>query len=157
MTLRDQLDEDLRTAMRGGDQMRRDTLRLMVTAIRNASIPPEGAATGVSRLDLDDNAVLDILRKQIKQRRDSIHAYEKAGRTDLAAREQAEIDVLAPYLPQQMSRDEITVAARAVIERVGATGPADKGKVMPIIMGELRDKADGREINAVVTELLAGA
>ena len=156
MTIKDQFDADLRAALRAGDETRKTTLRLLLTAVRNAEIPPEGA-TEEGRHALDDDAVLAIVRREVKQRRDSIDAYQKAGRADLVAREEAEAAVLFAYLPAQMSREEIAVAARAVIERVGARGPADKGKVMPVLMGELRDRAEGREINAVVTELLSGA
>ena len=156
MTIKDQFDADLRAALRAGDETRKTTLRLLLTAVRNAEIPPEGA-TEEGRHALDDAAVLAIVRREVKQRRDSIDAYQKAGRADLVAREEAEAAVLFAYLPAQMSREEIAAAARAVIERVGARGPADKGKVMPVLMGELRDRAEGREINAVVTELLSGA
>jgi len=156
MTIKDQFDADLRAALRAGDETRKTTLRLLLTAVRNAEIPPEGA-TEEGRHALDDDAVLAIVRREVKQRRDSIDAYQKAGRADLVAREEAEAAVLSAYLPAQMSREEIAAAARAVIERVGARGPADKGKVMPVLMGELRDRAEGREINAVVTELLSGA
>jgi len=156
MTIKDQFDADLRAALRAGDETRKTTLRLLLTAVRNAEIPPEGA-TEEGRHALDDDAVLAIVRREVKQRRDSIDAYQKAGRADLVAREEAEAAVLFAYLPAQMSREEIAAAARAVIERVGARGPADKGKVMPVLMGELRDRAEGREINAVVTELLSGA
>jgi uncharacterized protein YqeY len=155
MTLKDQLNADLRDAMRAGDEARKSTLRMLITAVRNAEIPPEGADVTASRLDLDDEGVLNVIRKEVKQRRDSIDIYEKANRTDLASKEEAEVAILNAYLPQQMSRDEIVVAARAIIERVGASGPADKGKVMPAIMAELRGKAEGREINAVVSELLS--
>jgi uncharacterized protein YqeY len=155
MTLKDQLNADLRDAMRASDETRKTTLRLLITAIRNAEIPPEGATTDVSRQELDDEGVLNVVRREVKQRRDSIDAYTKANRQDLVARETAELNVLATYLPAQMSRDEITAVAKAIIERVGASSPADKGKVMPAIMAELRDKAEGREINAVVTELLS--
>ena len=155
MTLKDQLNAALRDAMRAGDETRKTTLRLLITAIRNAEIPPEGATTDVSRRELDDESVLNVVRREVKQRRDSIDAYTKANRQDLVAKETAELNVLSTYLPAQMSRDEITAVARAIIERVGASGPADKGKVMPAIMAELRDKAEGREINAVVTELLS--
>ena len=155
MTLKEQLNADLRDAMRSGEEPRRTTLRLLLTAVRNAEIPAEGS-TDTGRADLDDAAVLDIIRRQVKQRRDSVDAYTKANRTDLAAKEEAEVEILSAYLPQQLGRDEIAAVARSVIERVGATGPADKGKVMPAVMAELKDRAEGREINAVVTELLAG-
>ena len=143
--------------MRAGLETRKSTLRLLITAIRNAEIPPEGAANVAARIELDDNGVLNAIRREVKQRRDSIDAYTKANRKDLVVKEEAELAVLAAYLPAQMSRPEIEAVAREIIQRVGASGPADKGKVMPLIMGELRDKAEGRDINAVVTELLAGA
>jgi len=155
MTLKDQLNADLRDAMRAGDETRKTALRLLITAIRNSEIPPEGATVAASRTELDDEAVLGIVRREVKQRRDSIDAYTNAKRQDLVDKEAAELTVLSAYLPPQMSRDEIAVIARAIIARVGAGGPADKGKVMPAIMAELRDKAEGREINAVVSELLA--
>jgi hypothetical protein len=155
MTLKDQLNADLRDAMRANDDTRKTTLRLLITAIRNAEIPPEGATAAMSRAELDDAAVLNVVRREVKQRRDSIEAYTKANRQDLVSKEEAELALLSAYLPAQMSRDEITAIAKAIIERVGASGPADKGKVMPAIMAELRDKAEGREINAVVTELLS--
>ncbi len=154
MTLKDQLNADLRDAMRAGEETRKTTLRLLLTAIRNAEIPAEGSSA-TQRGDLDDAAVLNIVRREVKQRRDSIDAYTKANRPDLAAKEESEVAVLSVYLPQQMGRDEITTVARSVIERLGATGPADKGKVMPAVMAELKDRAEGREINAVVTELLS--
>jgi uncharacterized protein YqeY len=154
MTLKDQLDADLRDAMRSGEEVRKTTLRLLLTAVRNAEIPAEGA-TAAQRADLDAAAVLNIVRREVKQRRDSIDAYTKANRPDLAAREEAEAAVLSAYLPQQLGREEIAAVARAVIERLGASGPGDKGKVMPAVMAELKDRAEGREINAVVTELLS--
>jgi uncharacterized protein YqeY len=159
MSLKDQLTTDLREAMRAGDDTRKSTLRMLITAVRNAEIPPEredaSANDGPQRIDLDDEAVRDVVRKEVKQLRDSIDVYQTANRGDLAAKEEAEVAVLAGYLPQQMSRGEIEAAVRAVMERVGASGPADKGKVMPAVMAELRGRAEGREINAVVTELLA--
>lgn len=157
MTLKDQLNADLRDAMRASEETRKSTLRLLITAIRNAEIPPEGATGDATRGDLDDAGVLNVIRREVKQRRDSIEAYGKANRHDLVKQEEAELTILAAYLPAQMSRDEIEVVAREIIQSVGASGPADKSKVMPVIMGRLRDKAEGREINAVVTELLAGA
>ena len=153
MSVKDQLSADLRDAMRAGDETRKSTLRMLITSIRNAEIPPEGAAS-TGRIELDDAGVLDVVRKEVKQRRDSIEMYSKANRADLAAVEEAEVAVLLAYLPQQMSRAEVEAVAKGIIERLGATGPADKGKVMPAIMSELRGKAEGRDINAVVTELL---
>jgi uncharacterized protein YqeY len=159
MSLKDQLSADLRDAMRAGDETRKSTLRMLITSIRNAEIPPEskgGEPAPSGRVELDDEGVLDVVRKEIKQRRDSIEMYGKANRQDLVAAEEAEVAVFQAYLPQQMTRGEIVAVAKGIIERVGARGPADKGKVMPVIMQELRGKAEGRDINAVVTELLSG-
>ena len=155
MTLKDQLNADLRDAMRAGDETRKSTLRLLITAIRNAEIPPEGTTAGAARSELDDAGVLNLIRREVKQRHDSIDAYSKGNRDDLVKREEAELGVLSGYLPAQMSRDEIVAVAREVIAQVGASSAADKAKVMPVIMSRLRDKAEGREINAVVTELLS--
>lgn len=160
MSLREQLEADLRAALRSGDETRKSTLRLLLTAVRNAEIPPEredvtAEAQAPQRLHLDDEAIRQIIRREVKQRRDSIDAYTRAKRRDLVEKEEAELAVLSSYLPAQLSRAEIEQAARAIIERIGARGPRDKGKVMPVIMAELRDRAEGREINAVVTELLA--
>jgi len=155
MSLKDQLNADLRDAMRANDDVRKSTLRMLITAVRNAEIPPEGAAATASRIELDDDGVLNVVRKEVKQRRDSIDMYAKANRSDLVAKEEAEVAVLSVYLPQQMSRPEIEAVAREIIQRLGATGPADKGKIMPAIMTELRGKAEGRDINAVVSDLLS--
>ena len=159
MTLKEQLNADLRDAMRSGDEVTRSTLRLLVSAVRNAEIPADAAAgseQAAMRFDLDDAAVLDVIKREVKQRRDSIDAYTKASRPDLVAREEAEVEVLQKYLPAQMSRDEIAAVAREVIAELGASGPGDKGRVMPAVIGRLKDKAEGREINSVVTELLGG-
>ncbi len=99
--------------------------------------------------------MLQVLRRQVKQRQDSIEQFGKAGRTDLVDRETAELGILQEYMPRQMSREQIAVEARAVISETGATGPSDKSKVMPALIKRLQGKADGRDINAVVTELLA--
>src|SRR5207237_7731931 len=97
-----------------------------------------------------------VLSRQAKQRRDSIEAYRQAGREDLAAKEQAELDVIQAYLPQQMSREEIAALARAAIAEVGAEGPKQMGTVMRALMPRVGKRADGREVNAVVSELLGG-
>ena len=146
MTLQDRLSEDLREAMRSGDTMRRDVVRMARNAIAYAE-KAKGAP-------LDDAEALTALQQQARQRRDSIEAYRVAGRPDRMAQESSELAVLEHYLPQLMEREEVEAAARAVIEQLGASGPGDKGKVMGRLMSELKGKADGGLVNATVTELL---
>lgn len=156
MGLKEQLSEDLKAAMRAGDALRRDVLRSAITAINNAEIAGVDIADeSATRQALGEDAVMDVLRKQVKQRRDSADEYRKAKRADLAEREEAEIAVLEAYLPQQLSRDEIAAEVRQVIAETGASGPGDKSKVMPAAMQRLRGRADGRLINEVATELLS--
>jgi uncharacterized protein YqeY len=172
MTIREQLQEDLKAAMRSDDPVRRDTLRLLLASIRKAEQAEEPAAyerlvagktpedveTAGIRIEpvrFDDDAVLAVIRREVKQRQDSLAAYRQAGRGDLAAREEAELHVLISYLPQQLDREAIAAVARRVIDEVGASGPADMRRVMPRVMAELRGKADGRAVNAVVSDLLA--
>lgn len=146
-TLQEQIGEDLKNAMRAGDQTRVSVLRLVRAAVKNAEV-----AQGKT---LDDGGVLAAISREARQRRESIEEFKKGQRADLVAKEEAELAVLLTYLPQQLSREEIGAAAREVIAQVGARGPADKGKVMPVLMAQLRGKAEGQAINAVVTELLA--
>ncbi|HUV56304.1 MAG TPA: GatB/YqeY domain-containing protein, partial [Dehalococcoidales bacterium] len=103
---------------------------------------------------LDDTDILGIIAKEARQRRESIEAFRLGNRQDLVAQEEAELAVLNEYLPLPMSGEEVKVAARQVIEEVGAQGLSDKGKVMPKLIAQLKGRADGREINAIVTELL---
>jgi len=154
--LKEQLAGDLKEAMRAGDATRRDVLRSLLTAINNAEIArvnPKDASS--SRQELAEPDVLDVVQKQAKQRRDSIEEYRKAGRDDLVRREEAELRIITGYLPQQLSRDEIAAEVRAIIAETGASGPKDKGKVMPVAMSRLKGRAEGRAINEVVGELLA--
>jgi len=147
MALKEQLNADLRESLRGQNEVRKGTIRLILSAIRNAEI-----AAGKQ---LDDAGLNGVLAREARQRRESIEEFGKAGRSDLVAKESAELEVVLSYMPPQMSRAEIEEAARKVIAQVGAKGPADKGKVMGPLMSQLRGKADGSEINEVVTEILA--
>jgi uncharacterized protein YqeY len=106
------------------------------------------------RAALEDGDVLGIIAKEARQRQESIEAFRQGNRPDLVSQEEAELVILQQYLPQQMTQDEIVTEARRIIEEVGAQGPGDKGKVMSRIVAQLKGRADGREINAVVTELL---
>ncbi len=156
MSLKDTLAEDLKTAMRAGDEVRKSTLRLLLTAITRAEVPGEDDPAAARQI-LDDQQVLAVIGSQAKQRRQSIEAFKKAGRDDLVQKEEAELDVLQAYLPARLGREEIVSEARKVMVETGASSPADKGKVMPILMKRLGDRADGRTVNEVVTQLLSGS
>ncbi len=145
--LKQKLTDDLKEALRGRDKVKVSVIRLVMAAIKNAEI--------ARRDTLGDADILGIIAKEIRQRRESIDAFKLGNRSDLVAQEEAEIAILQEYLPQQMSREEIITEVRRVIAEVGAQGPGDKGKVMPKIIAQLKGKADGREINTIVTELLA--
>jgi uncharacterized protein YqeY len=145
--LKQKLSDDLKQALKSGDTVRRNTIRLVMAAVNNAEIARQAKLT--------DGDILGVIQKEIRQRQESIEAFKQGGRQDLVVIEEAEMAVLQSYMPKQMNRDEIIAAARRVIEEVGARGPTDKGKVMPKLIAELKGKADGREINAVVTELLS--
>ena len=144
--LKQKLTDDIKQAMKGGDTVSRSALRLLMASITNAEIAKQAA--------LEDADILGIIAKEVRQHQESIESFKQGNRQDLVAKEEAEMAVLQGYLPQQMTRDEIVEAARQVIAEVGAQGPGDKGMVMQQIMPRLKGKADGREINAVVTELL---
>jgi len=139
--------EDLKQALKNQDKVRRSVIRLVMSAIKNAEIARQA--------DLTDPDILGVIAKEVKQRRESIEAFKQGSRQDLVAQEEAELAVLEEYLPRQMTRDEIIAEARRVIAEVGAQGPGDKGKVMPRLIPQLKGRADGREINEIVTELLA--
>jgi len=144
--LKGKLSDDLRHALRAGDTVRRDTLRLLIAAVNNAEIAKQSALT--------DADILGVVAKEVKKHQESIDAFKKGNRADLVSKEEAEMAVLQGYLPEQMDHDEIIAAAQEVIAAVGAQGMGDKGKVMQQLMPRLKGKADGKEINDVVTELL---
>ena len=147
MSLKDKISDDLKQALRESDDVRKRTLRLLLAAVHNAEIEKGGP--------LDDSGTLAVIAKQAKQRRESAEEFRKGGRQDLVEREEAEAAVLQAYLPSAMSREEIAAAARKVIAEVGAQGPRDVGKVMPVLVKQLAGRAEGSEISAVVRELLA--
>ena len=146
MSLKDQITEDMKTAMRAKDSARLGTIRLLQAAMKQKEVD--------ERVILDDVAVIAIVDKLIKQRKDSISAYEQAGRADLASVEAAEIDVLKVYLPARMSADEIAAEVRAIVAEVGAKGPGDMGKVMGVIKTRLAGKADMGQVSAAVKSAL---
>ena len=147
MSLKSRLDDDLKDAMRSGDRLRRSVIRLMRAAIKNEEI--------AAQRELDDAGVVDVLSRQVKQRRDSIEAFAQGGRQDMIDKEQAEVDVILEYLPRQMDADEITALVRQAIDETGAAGPADMGKVMGRVMPQVRGRAEGRVVNEAARSLLA--
>jgi uncharacterized protein YqeY len=149
MALKDTLAGDLKDAIRGRDERRKTAIRMVMAAVKNAEV-----AGGEP---LDDASVLKVITKEVRRHRESIEGFQKGGRQDLVEAEEAELAFLLSYLPPAVSREEIVKAAREVIAQTGASGPADKGKVMPVLISQLAGRAEGREINEVVTELLAEA
>jgi uncharacterized protein YqeY len=147
MALKDKIQEALKVALKQQRKVEVSTLRLLLSEIKNAEIAQQKPA--------DDNKVLDVITKEIKQRRESIEAFKKGNRSDLVAQEEAEMAVLMSYLPKQMNREEIVEVAQRVVETIGAKGPGDKGKVMAQLMPQLKGKADGKEVSEIVSELLA--
>lgn len=148
MSLKDQITEDMKTAMRAKDSERLGTIRLLQAALKQKEVD--------ERITLDDVAVVAIVDKLIKQRKDSIAAFEGAGRQDLADKEKAEMTVLQAYLPARMSEAEVTAAVQAIVAEVGAKGPGDMGKVMGVVKTRLAGKADMGQVSAAVKAALAG-
>lgn len=146
MTVKETLDIDLKDAMRQKDAIRRTVIRSLLSEIHNQEIEDHKG--------LDDDGAIRVLAKQAQQRRDSIEAFGLAERDDLVQKEKAELAIILGYLPQQLTPDEVTDIVRASIEQVGAEGPQDMGKVMGAIMPQVRGRAEGREVNRIVTEML---
>ncbi len=146
--LLDRIQADLLDATRRQDVITRETLRLLRSAIRYAEVE--------RGRPLEEAEVYEVIARQIRQRRESIAEFEKGGRSDLAAKERSELEILERYLPAQLSRDEVAELARQVIAEVGASGPRDVGKVMARLMPRVRGRAEGRLVSEVVQELLAG-
>ncbi|RYX89186.1 MAG: GatB/YqeY domain-containing protein [Comamonadaceae bacterium] len=148
MSLKDQITEDMKTAMRAKDSERLGTIRLLLAALKQKEVD--------ERVVLDDAAVVAIVDKLIKQRKDSIEAFTKADRKDLADKESAELTVLQAYLPARLSADEVTAEVNAIVAELGAKGPGDMGKVMGAVKAKLAGKADMGQVSAAVKAALAG-
>ena len=148
MSLKDQIIEDMKTAMRAKDSERLGTIRLLLAAMKQKEVD--------ERITLDDAAVVAIVDKLIKQRKDSITAFEGAGRQDLADKEKAEITVLQAYLPARMSEAEVLEAVKAIVAELGAKGPGDMGKVMGVVKTRLAGKAEMGQVSSAVKAALAG-
>ena len=148
ISLKDQITNDMKSAMKARETDRLAAIRLLLAAIKQREVD--------ERITLDDAAVVAVVDKLIKQRRDSINQYEQAGRDDLAAAERAEIDVLSPYLPAQVSADEVAAAVKAAIAQTGGAGPADMGKVMGVLKPQLAGKTDLAAVSQLAKAALQG-
>ena len=147
MSLKDRITEDMKAAMRAKDAARLTTIRMLLAACKQREVD--------ERIVLDDAAVIGLVDKLIKQRRDSITAFDQGGRADLVAKESAEIQVLQAYLPQRLSPEETTAAVAAIVTSLGATGPGDMGKVMAAAKAQLAGKADMASVSAAVKTALS--
>ena len=149
-TIPDKVDADLKDAMRAGDTARRDALRLLRAAIKNAEIDRRGGASG----PMTEGDYRAVIQRQIKQRRDSIEQFRNGNREDLARKEEAELAVFQSYLPPAMDEDAMRAAAQSAIAETGAQGPKDMGKVMPVLLAHVGDGADRSALAAIVRQLL---
>lgn len=148
MSLKDQITEDMKTAMRAKDMERLGTIRLLTAALKQKEVD--------ERITLDDAAVIAVVDKLIKQRKDSIAAFTQANRQDLADKEAAEVTVLSTYLPARLSPEEVEAEVKAIVAALGAIGPGDMGKVMGAVKAQLAGKADMGAVSAAVKAALAG-
>ncbi|MFH5182767.1 GatB/YqeY domain-containing protein [Paenibacillus sp. TAB 01] len=147
MSLSERLNEDMKLAMKSQDKFKLSVIRMVRAAIKNIEID--------QRKTLDDQEVLDVLNREVKQRKDSLQEFEKAGRDDLAETVKAEIEILMEYLPQQLSEEEVKAIVSQTIQEVGASSKADIGKVMGALMPKVKGRADGKIVNQAVQQLLS--
>ena len=172
MPLMDQLQTDLKAALRAREEPRLTTIRSLIAAVKNEAVTQRGAAAkriaqerGVALEDLasddmpshaalSDADIMQVINREVKKRQDSVDTYRSVNREDAAVAEEAEIAVLRQYLPKQLGADELRPLVQQVITEVGATSKADLKKVMPVVMSRYRDRADGRTLNQLVQELL---
>lgn len=146
MSLGERLNEDMKQAMKSQDKFKLSVIRMVRSSIKNQEID--------LKRTLDDNEVLDILSREIKQRKDSLQEFEKAGRNDLVEGLQAELVILAEYQPQQLTEEEVKAIVQETIEQVGASSKADMGKVMTALMPKVKGRAEGKVVNGLVQQLL---
>ena len=147
MSLKERITDDMKTAMRAKDSERLGTIRLLQSAMKQKEVD--------ERIELDDVAIVAIVDKMIKQRKDSIAAFEQAARQDLVDKEKAELTVLSAYLPERLSAQELSDAVQAIVKELGASGPGDMGKVMGAVKTRLAGKADMGAVSAAVKAALA--
>ena len=146
MTIKSQLNESMKDAMRSGDEVRKRTVRMALAAVKQAEVD--------KRIELDDMAVMNLLQKEIKNRRESLEEAKKANRTDLVEANEAEIKVLEAFLPEAMPDEELRTLVQSAINETGAASPADMGKVMKIVMPRVVGRAPNDRVSATVRELL---
>ncbi|HJP88257.1 MAG TPA: GatB/YqeY domain-containing protein [Candidatus Limnocylindrales bacterium] len=149
MSLRERIKAEITAAMRSGDSLRRDTLRMAESAIYNAEKR--------ERREYSDDEVAAVLSREVKTRRESVEAFRKGGREDLASKEEAEIGILAAFLPEQLSEAEIERLVREAVAATGAAGPRDMGKVMGYVSPKTKGRADGRVVSQVAGRVLAAS
>lgn len=146
MTLKERLMDDLKEAMKEKDKLRKSVITLVRSAIKQYEVD--------HRVELDDEGILDIMAKQVKQKRDAIEEFTKGQREDLVDEAKAEIEVLMEYLPQQLTEDEITQIVSQTVDEVGANSMKDMGKLMSVLMPKFKGRADGKVVNKIVRQFL---
>ncbi|TJY43429.1 GatB/YqeY domain-containing protein [Cohnella pontilimi] len=147
MNLADRLNEDMKQAMKGGEKFKLSTIRLVRAAIKNQEIE--------LRRPLDDSELIQVVSRELKQRRDSLQDFQRAGRDDLVANVSAEIDIISQYLPEQLTEEEVKVIVKQTMQETGASSKADMGKLMGALMPKVKGRADGKLVNQIVQQLLS--
>ncbi|HOF42253.1 MAG TPA: GatB/YqeY domain-containing protein [Candidatus Moranbacteria bacterium] len=150
MNLKEKITQDLKDALKSGDSFKRDTLRLLDSAIKNAEIEKKKREEGLS-----DEEILEVVSRAVKQRNDSIEQFEKGGRPELAEKEKAELEILKAYLPEQLSEEEIRSIVKEIIAGTDEVKPQDMGRIMGQAMGKMKGRADGNLVRKVVNEEIA--
>ncbi|MDB4868233.1 MAG: GatB/YqeY protein [Cohnella sp.] len=147
MNLAERLNEDMKQAMKSGEKSRLSTIRLVRAAIKNQEIE--------LRRPLDDSDVIQVVSRELKQRRDSLQDFQRAGRDDLVANVSSEIDIISQYLPEQLTEEEIKVIVKQTMQETGASSKADLGKLMGVLMPKVKGRADGKLVNQIVQQSLS--